>query len=455
MPKNNTPTTPDDQRLDFEQATEMTVEEAVQKEADLVAGVSADDNILDKYIKKNRDKVGEQKFANKDKVKDLSTIDTTALDNFIEKQRQELEAAEAETPVAVVDPTPASFDMLVAPVAPVTDDLSKVAEIETFYGDAFSEAENKPNRKKWIIGSLAALFVGVVGLAYGLNQLNKSTNTNQSSSQSTTATSTSTTSSSASAADIKAFDDLYKTFFADDALTKPKNSAFENLPALEDALKALEGTSNYDTAKAKVDSLKKAITAITAVNEQFETPAIVDGEKVDAKLKDGANFDKLTASVLNTGKASLDTLLQGVITEEKGLATAGTGSGSANTDNQDKSATQQNATPATDAPSGKASEQATALQRDLSRVPYNATAIADTTNPAWTFTDGVLEEILRVSRERGYFTGDNYILDPVNIINGNGYYNLFKSDGTYLFSINAKTGYFVGNGAGYADALDY
>lgn len=295
----------------------------------------------------------------------------------------------------------------------------------------------------------------MVGLAYGLNQLNKSTNTNQSSSQSTTATSTSTTNSSASAADIKAFDDLYKTFFADDALTKPKNSAFENLSALEDALKTLEGTSNYDAAKAKVDSLKKAITAITAVNEQFETPAIVDGEKVDAKLKDGANFDKLTASVLNTGKASLDTLLQGVITEAKGLATAGTGSGSANTDNQDKSATQQTATPATDAPSGKASEQATALQRDLSRVPYNATAIADTTNPAWTFTDGVLEEILRVSRERGYLTGDNYILDPVNIINGNGYYNLFKSDGTYLFSINAKTGYFVGNGAGYADALDY
>ncbi len=30
---------------------------------------------------------------------------------------------------------------------------------------------------------------------------------------------------------------------------------------------------------------------------------------------------------------------------------------------------------------------------------------------------------------------------------------MFKPDGTYLFSINCKTGYFVGNGAGHSDAL--
>lgn len=65
------------------------------------------------------------------------------------------------------------------------------------------------------------------------------------------------------------------------------------------------------------------------------------------------------------------------------------------------------------------------------------------------------EKIVATSQARGYISGNQYILEPVNIINGNGYYNMFKPDGTYLFSINCKTGYFVGNGKGYADALDY
>lgn len=66
-----------------------------------------------------------------------------------------------------------------------------------------------------------------------------------------------------------------------------------------------------------------------------------------------------------------------------------------------------------------------------------------------------LRKILEISRQRGYITGNNFILERVNIINGNGYYNMFKPDGTYLFSINDKTGYFVGNAAGHSDALDY
>ncbi|MFA9492348.1 cell division site-positioning protein MapZ family protein [Streptococcus sp. E17BB] len=454
MSKENTPNQPlNEQNLDFEQAREMTVEEAVQKEADLAAGVTAEDSVLDKYIKKNRDKIGEQKFANKDNMKNLSDMDTSSLDNFIEKQRQELETQVGSEEVAA-SKQPEGFDQIIAPVAPVTDDLSKVAEIETFYGDDFTATPHRPKRKGWIIGSLAALFLGIIGLAYGLNQFNKQATTNMSSSQTSTSKSSSTATSSAKPADVKAFDDLYKTFFADDALTKPKNSEFDNITALEDALKTLEGTSDYEAAKAKVDSLKKAITAITPVNEQFETPAIVNGEKVEAKVKEGASFDHLTASVLNTGKANLDTLLQGVITEAKGLANSGTAPST--TAQQDKSTTPDTAIPdVSDAKASKSSEPTVPLQRELSRVPYNQAVIADSSNPAWAFNDGVLEEILRVSRERGYFTGDNYILEPVNIINGNGYYNLFKSDGTYLFSINAKTGYFVGNGAGHADALDY
>ena len=95
------------------------------------------------------------------------------------------------------------------------------------------------------------------------------------------------------------------------------------------------------------------------------------------------------------------------------------------------------------------------LQRSVSRVPFNQSAISDSSNPAWEFNDGVLEQILATSRARGYITGNQYILERVNIVNGNGYYNLYKPDGTYLFTLNCKTGYFVGNGSGHANDLDY
>ena len=60
----------------------------------------------------------------------------------------------------------------------------------------------------------------------------------------------------------------------------------------------------------------------------------------------------------------------------------------------------------------------------------------------------------------------NYILVPtaIHTTNGSqgfpagivsGYYNLYAPDGRYLVSINAKTGFFVGNGSGHADNLDY
>lgn len=449
---------PKEPALNFDEATELTIEEAVQKEADLAAGVTAEDTVLDRYIKKNRDKIGQQKFVNKDKVKDLSSLDTAVLDSFIEQQRRELEDTKVfepiKDPTRFDEPTPPVAPL---PVAPVTADLSKVAEIETFYGDTFADDDAKqPSRKKWVISSLVALLLGTVALAYGLNQLNKQAlTTPASTSTSTSSSSSSTKSSTAAVADVTAFEDLYKTFFADEELTKPKNDMFDRLEELEAALKKLEGTTAHADAKAKVDSLKKAIAAIQAVNDKFETPAIVDGEKVDAKVKDGATFDDLTAATLNTGKANLDTLLQGVITEAKGLVTTGTGSGTtggAPETDKSTSTTAEVASPATPA---KSAETVSNLQRSISRVPYNEALIADTNNPAWNFNPGVLEEILRVSRERGYFTGDNYILEPVNIINGNGYYNLFRTDGTYLFSLNAKTGYFVGNGAGYADALDY
>ncbi|MDU4037841.1 MAG: cell division site-positioning protein MapZ family protein, partial [Lactococcus lactis] len=84
----------------------------------------------------------------------------------------------------------------------------------------------------------------------------------------------------------------------------------------------------------------------------------------------------------------------------------------------------------------------------------------------FTWGAGIKEMVLNKARERGYITGDNYILVPtaIHTTNGSqgfpagivsGYYNLYAPDGRYLVSINAKTGFFVGNGSGHADNLDY
>lgn len=469
MSKDFTPQ--EEQNLQFDEATNLTIEEAVQKEADLTAGVTADDNVLDKYIKKNRDKVGQQKFINKDKLDAPSNQDSASLDDFIQQQRQDL----VDTGLLpIVDEEPAAAAMVgglgTAPSPFDLEESKPEQDNETFYGDEFTETAPK-RRKKWVIGLLASLLLGTVGLAYAFNQLNKAANpTSTSTAQSSSATAKTSSSSSASAADVQAFDDLYKSFFADEALTKPKNSEFGNLPMLESALNKLKDTSDYDGAKAKYESLKKAVSAISAVNDKFETPAIVDGEKMAATLKAGASLEDLDTSVLNTGKASLDTLLQAVITEARGLSAGGSLTGGvvakAPVTNQESTpassstaapapAPQQATTTAAATSYGLTSYDPSKLQRHLSRVPFNDALIADKANPAWTFNPGVIEEIIRVSQQRGYITGYEFILEPVNIVNGNGYYNMYRPDGTYLFSINAKTGYFVGNGSGYADALDY
>lgn len=470
----------DDQTLNFDEATNLTIEEAVQKEADLAAGVTDQDSVLDKYIKKNRDKVGERKFDSQPQQLTNKEM-MAALDSFIQEHRKEL----TDTGVLPVVADPAQAQQQeVTPAKPAVLDFSKVTEPvvsepdETFYGDTFVDEKPVYKHKKAIIGGLAALLLTTAGLAYGFNQLNKSTTTSGTSTSSSTATSTSKGASSSSSstldsskvqANSKAFDDLFKTFFADEAQTKPLNAAFENLPQLEEALRKLENTPAYEAAKTKYDQLAKTIAAVKAVNDKFETPAIVDGELQSTSLKAGVTLDDLTSDVLNTGKANLDSLIQGVITQGRstGIITAsasgdGTEAGQEEgKENADVTATPEApvektpTSPVVETPTVKEVAVASNLQRELSRVPYNEQSIADSQNPAWAFEPGVLEEILRVSRERGYFAGDDYILEPVNIINGNGYYNLYKGDGTYLFSLNAKTGYFVGNGSGYADALDY
>ena len=335
-------------------------------------------------------------------------------------------------------------------------------------------------RKGVVIVALAVLVLAIIGGSYALYKGTHS----QSAKTTSTASSAVIPSSSkdASASDNKAFEDMYKNFFTDDEQTKLANDQFGKLSDLEKLLKKLEKTKYYDAAKVKYDNLKKQIEAIEKVNSKYESDALVDGSyNASISVKSDANFNDLSERVTNTGNASLDSTIQEAIKggktqlEEKAKAasatSAATASESVNTatpsgDNT-SGASNSGVTSATGGVSGGTAATSTVvtrgiinynpsiLQRDRSRVPYNANVVADTSNPAWTWANGVLDKIIATSHSRGYFSGDNFILEPVNIINGNGYYNMYLPDGTYLFTLNCKTGYFVGNGSGHADDLDY
>lgn len=389
---------------------------------------------------------------------------------------------------------------------PSAEDRISSESISPSHKSAFDGDIPVYRRKGVVIGALAVLALAIIGGSYALYK-----GTHSQSAKTTSTASSAVTSSSSkdtSAADNKAFEEMYKNFFTDDEQTKLANDQFGKLSDLEKLLKKLEKTKYYDAAKKKYDNLKKQIEAVQKINSQFESDALVDGSyNASIAVKSDANFNNLPESVTTTGNASLDSTIQEAIKggktqlEEKakaasatsaatasesvntaspaapsgdnasGAASNGGGAAASNTSgaqngaaNSAGSAGSTGATGGTTGGSAAASTVVTRgitnynpsiLQRDRSRVPYNANVVADTSNPAWTWADGVLDKIINDSHSRGYFSGDNFILEPVNIINGNGYYNLYLPDGTYLFSINCKTGYYVGNGSGHSDKLDY
>ena len=507
--KKELPSSEEQEGLNLEDVKNMTIGEAVRKDSELKAGVTESDGVLDKYIKQHRDEVTSQKFEAK--LSDFDNLDTKDLDNFIKKQRAELvnSGLVGESALKENEATPKAVDFEAEKVedtqetsqeVPVSEDVASendstiqqenvsieipnadsavseptpeaasavVADDKNSEAIALETADEQPTykNKRVIIGGLAVLVVAIFAVAYGLNYTKEPSTSVASSSTSTTKKSTSSSSSAVAKKAKRAFDDAYAAFFTDDTKTKLKNSEFDNISSLKEKLDDLKDTDYYDDAKKEYDTLAAQITAIQTINALFESNVIVNGEKASATVKSDANFDNLSSDLLNTGNANLDTLLQSAITDGKNqlaaLASSSSQEASASISSQTESATQSSSdtstTPTVSGASGYGitSYDASTLQRSLSRVPYSDSAIADSSNSAWTFADGVLDKIVATSQSRGYFSGNDYILEKVNIINGNGYYNMFKADGTYLFSINCKTGYFVGNASGNSDALDY
>lgn len=459
--------------LDFKDAKEMTIGQANRKAEEIEAGVKDTDNVLDKYIKQHRDEIEAHKFdtivMKKEMLADAAATEeaTESVPNeepvkeVAPSEATQKEVASSRIPDSIPGELPAKIKFGPEPTEPYVDDEIEIPE------------EPKKSRIKPILFSVLALTAVATAswLSYQWihNQSKGETTVVSSSSSSKKKSSSSSSSTSANTETLlKDFNDQYASFFTDDTQTKLKNDSFGNLEKLKASLEKLKDTKEYDAAKSKYDELVKQVSAIQTVNSQFTSPVIKDGAiDANAQVKSNAVFSDVSTSNTQLNQLLKDAASQGrsqqvatpaPVTDGGGSVTGGSGASSGTvTSPAPTPATEGNTTGGVNPGYSGFGLQSTGvpLQRNLSRVPYNQAALDDVNNPAWTFNPGILEKILKIARERGHIVGDQYILERVNIINGNGYYNLFKPDGTYLFSINAKTGYFVGNGKGHSDALDY
>ena len=451
-------------RFDFDEAKELTVGQAIRKNEEVEAGVLPEDSILDKYVKQHKDEIEADKFATrqykKEELVEKEESVTSTLDDLLQEIREEteVESSVPEDDLNQFDDLEFIRDSEVSPV-----EEFETEEVQLFEGEEVpilsrvTDSEDGESKKKWLIyGILAALVVLILGTAYYVyRQVNRSTQEIQ--------TSQSTSSEQNIQPILEDFNSQYDAFYTDSNKTALKNSQFDKLSQLKTLLDKLEGSREHTLAKSKYDSLATQIKAIQDVNAQFEKPAIVDGVlDTNAKAKSDAKFTDI-----KTGNTEIDKVLDKAISLGKSQQTSVSSSSSSQTSSSNSSQASSNTTSETKPSSSNetrssrsevnmgVSSAGVSVQRSASRVAYNQSAIDDSNNSAWDFADGVLEQILATSRSRGYITGNQYILERVNIVNGNGYYNLYKPDGTYLFTLNCKTGYFVGNGSGHADDLDF
>lgn len=448
-------------QYDFDEAKELTVGQAMRKNEEVKAGVLASDSILDKYVKQHKDEIEADKFSVRQEKKE-ELVETQSLDELIQEVRESQEGTdvyseEVSSPEEITTPLfngedEKGMDPLVVVDEFLSESSKEVEDNENLF--LLDQNDSRKSKKKifFVLVLLLLTMIICLGAYYVYRQVSRSTKEIQTS-QST----------SNSQADSEEFNNLYDAFYTDINKTALKNSQFDQLSKLKSLLDKLEGSREYALSKSKYDSLASQIKAVQDVNALFETPVLTDGVvDTNAKAKKGATFTET-----KTGNTELDKLLNKAISLGKSQQTTTSSSSKQDSSSQASSTASSETSPSTSNSSSNERREASSevnmglssagisLQRSVSRVPYNQSAIDDSGNSAWEFSPGVLEKILETSRSRGYITGNQYILERVNIVNGNGYYNLYKPDGTYLFTLNCKTGYFVGNGSGHADALDY
>ncbi|MCL2112970.1 MAG: cell division site-positioning protein MapZ family protein [Streptococcaceae bacterium] len=339
--------------------------------------------------------------------------------------------------------------------------------------EVLSRSKGKNRKTPIIIGVCAVVLLGVgaVGFAqYNANQHPKPVQTAKSNSESS---------------DLDKFNKAYDAFFTDKSHVALKNNQFTQFSTLEKMVSPHKNATAWSNAVSETQDLKEQIAAINLVNALFTKPVITDG-KFDTTPK-VINNVKIPATP-KTGNETLNKLLTRAIAlaksqvEKNATTTSSTQKASAGTTSSSDN-TQGNTTPSTNTTesntntdtnnSGSSSVvtnngglSANGVTLDTAKARVQPQAGINPNDSAFIWGDGILQKVLDICRARGYIKGNNYILVPtaIHTTNGSqgfpagivsGYYNLYAPDGSYLVSINDKTGYFVGNGAGHADDLDY
>ena len=352
----------------------------------------------------------------------------------------------------------------IAPKSESQEEPQESAEEKTTDGKA-------KNRKTPIIIGLCAIVLiaaGAVGFAqYNNHQKPKTVQTTKS-----------------SQTDLDKFEKQYDSFFTDKSHNVLKNSQFENLAALETLVNSHKNSMAWSNAVSETESLTDQINAIKKVNALFTSAAITDG-KLDSAAKIVTNvkipetpktsnetLNKLLTQAIDLAKSQVakESSAQASASSAEAKANQGAGTQTSSSSTTSQSSSTTNASSSTNSNANASTNgnglSSNGVNLEVSAARVQPQAGINPNDPAFTWGAGIKEMVLNKARERGYITGDNYILVPtaIHTTNGSqgfpagivsGYYNLYAPDGRYLVSINAKTGFFVGNGSGHTDNLDY
>ncbi|MBL1224692.1 cell division site-positioning protein MapZ family protein [Enterococcus sp. BWR-S5] len=211
-----------------------------------------------------------------------------------------------------------------------------------------------------------------------------------------------------------------------------------------------------DQAKAQYDQLEKARNAVDVIYKDGQARTLLTQETYEAAVAEvnkvkNEDLKKSLTETLSSAKTALAGETSESSTPEAEQPTEEASGTNQTTSNQ---ASVNTANEGANAPAAEVNTAAdpSAFSGPDSNGVYTApvyTAIpeqvADSSNAAWVWSAGIKEKVIATCMERGYIVDGGYYLEPARIVNGQGYYNLYKTDGTYLVTINAQTGWFKGN----------
>ena len=456
-------------------SVEGAEKESAPKQAEETESQAQDFPELSNQVPESKEEVAETSPTEEPVSTDDQELENSieAEENVKDEEKESAPVEEAQLPqediVVPLEKTPVAGE-------PVPTPLPVTPAVESKTSAQEEQPKKKKDKRPLIIGLCALVLLAAGGAGYALyNHNNNEKAVNQAAVE--------------NKANLNAFNKAYDEFFTDADHQVLKNSNFDQLSALKNKLKTLKG-SDFDTAEAKVNALETQIKAVEKVNALFNKSAIVDGElNKEAQVKaavsipavpktENEKLNKVLAQAINLAKTQQS---EAKAKEEQAAAaqnnaatqpanqTSGQAAGNsastdtpggttgAGTQQQAGKNTAQGGASSSTVVAADGAQNPTGATPDNSNARVQPQANLNPQDPAFTWNPGIRDKVLNIARQRGYISGNDFILLPVAIhtmtsgyMAGQvaGYFNLYRPDGSYLLTINNKTGYFFGNGKG-------